>query len=233
MKSWLLIALLLLAGCAGRTPNPVQMYQPGDDGLSCKGLRIQMGYCEEQIATLLPNSNKTASNVALGVVGVFLIFPWFFMDFSEADIIEVNAWRARNNYLTSLFVDKDCGIRMMMPSLKELQKDEKAREEWAQQVEKDQEFLHEQQSDNFEKLDKAYRESPENLKKQVDAMEASGEGKVLRLSEQEYAQAKDRLLSLYTTGAIDKSDFDRELKELDDAKAAYKSTPVENAEEEN
>ena len=192
-----------------------------------------MGYCEEQIATLLPNSNKTASNVALGVVGVFLIFPWFFMDFSEADIIEVNAWRARNNYLTSLFVDKDCGNRMMMPSLKELQKDEKIREEWAQQVEKDQEFLHEEQSENFEKLDQAYRASPENLKKQVDAMEANQEDKVLRLSDQEYAEAKDRLLSLYTTGAIDKFDFDRELKELDDAKSAYKSMSAENENDKN
>ena len=101
----LLATTVLMTSCAGRTPNPVPMYSPGDDALSCEGLRIQMGYAEEQVATLLPKSNKTGSNVALGIAGAFLLVPWFFMDFSEADQIEMNAWRARYNYLTSLFAD--------------------------------------------------------------------------------------------------------------------------------
>ena len=64
-------------------------------------------------------------------------------------------------------------------------------------------------------------------------MESTDQEQVLRLSEEEYAKAKDRLLSLYTTGAIDKVDFDRELKELDDAKAAYKSAPAESGQDIN
>lgn len=131
-------------GCAGRTPNPVPMYSPGDTGLSCDGLRLQMGFCQQQIVTLLPKSDKTASNVALGIAGAFLIFPWFFMDFSEADRVEVDAWRARYNYLASLYVDRGCGERMPMPTLKQLRSDKALREKWILQVESDEQFVSDQ-----------------------------------------------------------------------------------------
>ena len=94
---------LLCAGCAGRTPNPVSMFQPGDNTLSCAGLEMVMSNCEQEIASLLPKSDKTGSNVALGVAGAFLIVPLFFMDFSEADKVELEAWRRRYNHLVVIY----------------------------------------------------------------------------------------------------------------------------------
>ncbi len=223
-RALFLVATIFLASCAGRTPNPVSMYSPGDDALSCEGLRIQMGYCQERVATLLPKSDKTGSNVALGIAGAFLLVPFFFMDFSEADKIEMEAWRARNNYLTSLFVDKGCGKRIMMPSVKQMRKDEALRDKWAEQVEVDQEFLHHEQAETFAELDEAAKESNTSLSHKLQSMEESTPASVLRLSEQEYISAKDRLLSLYTAGDIDKVDFDRELKQLGEARSAYKQS---------
>ena len=222
-RKWksLILLFLLLPGCAGRTPNPVAMYQPGDNTLSCEGLRIQMGYCQEQIATLLPKSDKTGQNVFLGIAGAFLLFPWFFMDFSDADRVEVEAWRARNNYLTSLFVDKDCGNRMMMPSLDQLKDDEDTRTSWAEQVEIDQEYLHESQSATFAELDAAAKQSNVALQSKAKSLGSDSSDSILVLSPEEFGKAKDRLLSLYTEGAIDKNDFDRELQQLKAARDAF------------
>tara|TARA_Y100000589_G_C27115493_1_gene614071 strand:- start:508 stop:1227 length:720 start_codon:yes stop_codon:yes gene_type:complete len=218
----LLAIALLLTSCAGRTPNPVAMYQPGDDKLSCTGLEMQMAYCQQQIATLLPKSNKTGSNILLGVAGAFLIFPWFFMDFSDADRTEVEAWRARNNYLTTLFVEKDCGTRMMMPSLEDMKKDKQLAEKWAAQVEKDQVLLESGQAAEFETLDAAAKESDEELMKEMNKLNKdSSAGTQLSLSEEQYKAAMDRLLDLYTHGDIDKADYEREKAQLKKAREAH------------
>ena len=97
-----------VAGCAGRTPNPVQSYQYGDDKKSCNTLKAEISSLEAEIAAKIPDSNKTGSNVALGVAGVFLIVPWFFMDFSKADQVEVEALRRRYNSLVLIASEKSC-----------------------------------------------------------------------------------------------------------------------------
>lgn len=221
-KSLFLIATIFLASCAGRTPNPVPMYSPGDNALNCEGLRIQMGYAQEQAAVLLPKSNKTGSNIALGIAGAFLLVPWLFMDFSDADKVEMEAWRARYNYLTSLYVDKGCGERMMMPSLKQMKNDEEARDKWAEQVETDQEFLHDKEADNFDELNQKAIATDTSMSTQAHSMQSPGPEPILKMSADQYDAAKDRLLSLYTAGDINKADFDRELKQLDAALSAYK-----------
>jgi hypothetical protein len=94
--------LLILAACAGRTPNPVSEYQYGDEKKSCERLRAEISTINTDIATLLPDVDKTGQNVALGVVGLWLIVPWFFMDFSEAEQVEINALRRRHNNLVAI-----------------------------------------------------------------------------------------------------------------------------------
>lgn len=103
-------ALLLTTACAGRTPNPVSEYQYGDEKKSCERLRADISSTNSEIATLMPQTDKTGKNVALGVAGAFFLVPLFFMDFSEAEQVEVNALRRRHNNLVAISAEKDCGF---------------------------------------------------------------------------------------------------------------------------
>ena len=217
--SCLLVPVLLLASCAGRTPNPVAMYQPGDATLNCEALQIQMAYSQQQIATLLPKTDKSGSNALLGVAGLFLIVPWFFMDFSEADRVEVDAWRARYNYLISLFISNNCGKRMAMPSLEELQDDEGLRAKFAAQVEGDQQLLNKEQDAEFNSLERQMTgQSIEAQNKDAGSNSTTAAPAIKSINATEFLDGKDRLIDLYTSGAISKDDFERELAQL---KAAF------------
>lgn len=102
--------MLVLAACAGRTPNPVSEYQYGDEKKSCERLRAEISTINGDIAALIPDADKTGKNVVLGVVGLWLIVPWFFMDFSEAEQVEINALRRRHNNLVAIASEKNCGF---------------------------------------------------------------------------------------------------------------------------
>lgn len=78
---------------------------------------------------LLPKTDKTGQNVALGVAGAFLLVPWFFMDFKEAEQTEYEAYRQRYNNLAMIAMDKNCGIK----TEKFLSVDEMKRQSAAQQ----------------------------------------------------------------------------------------------------
>lgn len=73
------VALLSLCigiyGCAGRTPNPVMPQQYGDEKKSCNAIKQELTFIEGEIQRIIPNADKTGSNVALGVAGAFLIVP--------------------------------------------------------------------------------------------------------------------------------------------------------------
>lgn len=97
-----------LAGCAGATPNPVPQFQPGDQNLSCQQIRFEIQNNQTKMLNLIPKENKTGKNVALGVAGAFFVVPWFFMDFSDAERIEVQGYELRNNYLMTLANKKMC-----------------------------------------------------------------------------------------------------------------------------
>lgn len=101
----------VLVGCAGRTPNPVMATQYGDRSKSCKTLEFEMGTAEGEMQRLLPKTDKTGSNVALGVAGAFFLVPWFFMDFKNAEQTEYEAYRQRYNSLAMLAMDKGCDVK--------------------------------------------------------------------------------------------------------------------------
>lgn len=105
-----LILCLGIYGCAGRTPNPVIAQQYGDEKKSCSAIQKELTFIESEIKRMMPESDKTGQNVALGVAGVFLLVPWFFMDFSDADKVEINAYRRRYNQLVILADEKKCGF---------------------------------------------------------------------------------------------------------------------------
>lgn len=105
----LLAALLFVSACAGRAANPIAAVQIGDDRRSCDALIAEMSQIDSNIAAKLPDTQKTGKNVALGVAGLFLLVPWFFMDFTQSEQIEIEAMRNRYTRLNSIAADKGCG----------------------------------------------------------------------------------------------------------------------------
>ena len=74
------LSVVMVLGCAGRDAHPVSAYQYGDEKKSCEMLERELTQTKANIHKLIPETEKTGKNVALGVAGVFLIVPWFFMD---------------------------------------------------------------------------------------------------------------------------------------------------------
>ena len=95
-----------LAGCAGRQAHPVPIRQYGDENRSCAALESELRFIEQEISRLVPQTDKTGKNVGLGIAGALFLVPWFFMDLSQAEQIEIDAFRQRYNYLVGLTADK-------------------------------------------------------------------------------------------------------------------------------
>ena len=106
---------LLVTACAGNTPHPVPQTQPGDERMNCSQLRQTIMDNQARILHLVPKQSKTGKNVALGVAGAFVIVPWFFMDFSDAERIEIRALQLRNNWLRNLHEEKNCKNTLPAP----------------------------------------------------------------------------------------------------------------------
>ena len=81
---WLVVTTLVI-GCAGRAANPVMIQQYGDDKKTCQALEREMALIQGEIQLLIPQTEKTGKNVALGITGFFFIVPLFFMDLSKAE----------------------------------------------------------------------------------------------------------------------------------------------------
>ncbi len=129
-----IITTLFLSACAGRTPAPVMTAQYGDQQKSCQALQFEMQNAQGEMNRLLPKTDKTGQNVALGVAGAFLLVPWFFMDFKEAEQTEYEAYRQRYNNLAIIAMDKNCGFK----TEKFLSVDEMKRQSTAQQTQQKQ-----------------------------------------------------------------------------------------------
>jgi hypothetical protein len=111
MKLWIILAILLvLVACGGRNPNPTARYQIGDENRGCDGLKVEIAHNEQEIIKLLPYEDATGKNVALGVTGFFLVVPLFFMDFKDAEELEIKAYRERNLWLRELAHRKNCTL---------------------------------------------------------------------------------------------------------------------------
>ncbi len=116
----ILIASVGLLGCAGRSANPVLQDQVGDNQKSCDTLQIEMSGIQSQIQKLVPESDKTSKNVGLGIGGLFLLgIPWFFMDLTDAEKAEINAYNMRYNKLMTIATQKKCQFLAVTPDAPE------------------------------------------------------------------------------------------------------------------
>lgn len=120
---FVILSVFVVSACGGRTASPVMIAQYGDDQKSCKALQFEMANAQGEIQRLLPQSDKTGKNVALGVAGWFLLVPWFFMDFKNAEQVEYEAYRQRYNHLASVAMSKNCSVNYeQYPSVDEMKK---------------------------------------------------------------------------------------------------------------
>ncbi len=69
----LLCISIFLSGCAGREANLIPVHQLGDEQKTCDELRTELYYIENEISRLLPKSDKTGRNIALGATGILFI----------------------------------------------------------------------------------------------------------------------------------------------------------------
>lgn len=108
LNFFLCISLATLPACGGRMANPIARHQFNDAQMPCAEILAEMSYAEQQINKLIPDSKKTGKNVALGAAGLFLIFPWFFMDMSSAEKAEIQAYQQRYLEMEKLYSRKGC-----------------------------------------------------------------------------------------------------------------------------
>ena len=115
----LICCIFFHLGCSGRTPNPVSLYMPGDNALSCEQLQIEMARMKTEIA-LKPAKIKErdARNQGLNVFGWLLIYPWFEIDILKAEETEILALNARYNNLFMIAAGKHCFLGNQTMTLK-------------------------------------------------------------------------------------------------------------------
>jgi hypothetical protein len=100
----------LLAGCAGRSAQPVAAVQPQDPSMDCDAIRAETDANNRKLTDLSGEKGATvAQNVAVGVAGL-LVWPlWFAMDFQGAAATEETALQSRQAYLATLAA-KRCSV---------------------------------------------------------------------------------------------------------------------------
>ena len=86
------------------------VYQHGDEERSCDALERELEMIEEDILDILPETEKADRNTQLGIAGIFLTVPFFFMDISKSEQIEVNALVKRYNHLVEIADNQNCSL---------------------------------------------------------------------------------------------------------------------------
>lgn len=105
----LLLAASVLAGCAGRAPQLVQVVKAEDNGLSCAQIVAEVRSNNERISQLAEEEGwKVAQNVAAGVAGFVVPVLWFGLDFQDAAGKEAKALSQRNGYLAEMAGQRGC-----------------------------------------------------------------------------------------------------------------------------
>lgn len=109
MKKFVLIAMMVLSGCATTKPNPMPLTTNADRHLSCYALTHEMDTASLAIAQAEQDAAvQRRKNTIYAVTGLFVLVPLFFMDFSGAAAKEEQAAKARFEYLRNLRYENGC-----------------------------------------------------------------------------------------------------------------------------
>jgi hypothetical protein len=104
------LAIFAVSGCAGRAANPIDVNQFGDDKKSCGAIITEIKTIENNVQRLVPKTNKSTKNIALGITGLIVPPAWLFMDLSSAEQEEINALKKRHDKLVTIAEGKQCNI---------------------------------------------------------------------------------------------------------------------------
>jgi uncharacterized protein YcfL len=97
------IAALLLAGCAGRAPQPVAVVQAQDRYMDCAAIIAEVEANNAKVKELAgEQGTKAAQNVIAGVAGLVIPVLWFGMDWQGTASKEITALQSRQQYLATL-----------------------------------------------------------------------------------------------------------------------------------
>ena len=100
-------ATLMVTACAGRAPVPVQTVQMKDAMMDCTAINAEIAANTAHQSELgSEKGGKVAQNVAAGVAGLLIPVLWFGMDFQGAADTESRALEARDQYLSTLALQR-------------------------------------------------------------------------------------------------------------------------------
>ena len=103
----------LAGACAGRDAQPIATVQPQDTASDCAMVTAEIQANNKRAEALASEQGlKVAQNVAAGVAGVIIWPIWFAMDAKGAAGTEIDALKARQEYLSNL-----AAIRCAPPAL--------------------------------------------------------------------------------------------------------------------
>lgn len=120
------IAMLGLAGCAGRAPAPVSVVQAQDRFMDCAAILAEVEANNTKVQQLASEQGlKVAQNVAAGVAGIVVPVLWFGMDWQGAADKETQALQARQQYLVVLAEQRQCGSQKSEQVLSETKRTSK------------------------------------------------------------------------------------------------------------
>jgi hypothetical protein len=107
-----LVAALALAGCGGRTAQPIASVLTQDQQLNCEQIQSEIAGNEGRIASLAHEERRAHNaNIAIGVVGAVLFWPALFaLDTTNTEQVEMNALRQRNSMLLMMSGQRSCGV---------------------------------------------------------------------------------------------------------------------------
>lgn len=109
--SMVLICAVMLAACVGRAPQPIATVMPGDKRLTCGQIEAEIIQRQNGLLDIeQEKANRSRRNITMGIAGLFLLVPWFFMDLGTAPETEATALNKRLNTLKRFANSKDCDI---------------------------------------------------------------------------------------------------------------------------
>lgn len=97
------ILILALAGCGGRTPQPITVASRYDNNLSCADLEAEIDQNTARLQALANEKGVTLTkNVAVGAAGLLFFPVWFALDLNDAAGQEISQLQARQTYLAEM-----------------------------------------------------------------------------------------------------------------------------------
>lgn len=109
----IIIIICFFCSCAGAFKGPaltIPESSPLDQSKTCAEVESELRKIKEDVDLRTKAvETKQGSNIALGVIGLFIFWPALFaMDLSETEQNELRDWQKRHKYLQDLYLSKNC-----------------------------------------------------------------------------------------------------------------------------